>query len=158
VKELVGYFIKWLIFLGIWFLLVCQTSVWEALLAAGAAALTLFSLEEARRYEPLRFQPRARWLAQIWRLPGQIINDIGILTRTLARRVAGKRGGALFQLVPFHSPSGGPRGAAQRALVVLFGTTPPNSVVIEFNGEENYLMVHQLVKTPVPRMIRKIEK
>jgi hypothetical protein len=156
--KLAGYFSKWLIFAAIWFLFVYQASLWEALTAAGAAALTLFSLEEARRHEPLRFRPRAHWVAQTWRLPKAIAVDVWLLIKFLACRLTGKRRRGLFQLVPFQSPTKGPRGAAQRALVVLLGTTPPNFVVVEFNMQESYLMVHQLKKTPVPRMIREIEK
>jgi multisubunit Na+/H+ antiporter MnhE subunit len=158
VKKLAGYFVKWLIFAAIWFLFVYQTSVWEALTAAGAAALTLYALEEARKHEPLRFRPRAHWVGQAWRLPKLVAVDIWILTKALGQHMAGQRKQGSFQLIPFQSPTRGPRGAAQRALVVLYGTTPPNSVVVEFNMQESYLMVHQLKETPVPRMIREIER
>ncbi|MGH9581974.1 MAG: hypothetical protein ACRD4O_03435 [Bryobacteraceae bacterium] len=156
--KLAGYLVKWLIFAAIWFLFVYQASVWEALAAAGAAALTLFSVEKARRYEPLRFQPRAHWVAQAWRLPKPIFTDTWTLIRALARCLEGKPSRALFQLVPFQSPAKGPRGAAQRGLAVLYASTPPNFIFVEYDSEGRYLMAHQVEKSPVPRMIREIEK
>lgn len=157
-KKLAGYFVKWLVFAALWFLFVYQASMWEALTAAGAAALTLFSLEKARKHEPLRFQPRARWVAQAWRLPKLIVVDTWALIRALARRIAGKRSRAVFQLVPFRSPARGPRGAAQRGLAVLYASTPPNFIFVEYDKQGSYLMAHQVEKTPVPKIIRELEK
>ncbi|HEX7362159.1 MAG TPA: hypothetical protein VF283_16840 [Bryobacteraceae bacterium] len=157
-KRAAGYAIKWLVFIAIWFLFVDVGSIWEALAAAGASALTLFALENSRRYEPLWFQPRAHWVAQAWRLPQPIVVDTWALIRALGRRIAGKPSQALFQIVPFRSPRKGPRGAAQRGLAVLYASTPPNFIFVEYDSDGKYLMAHQVEKAPVPRMIRELEK
>lgn len=157
-KKLAGYLVKWLAFVGVWFLFVYQASMWEAVTSAGAAALTLFSLEKARKYEPLRFRPRVHWVAQVWRLPKPIVTDTWALICALARRIAGKQTRALFQLVPFDSPAKGPRGAAQRGLAVLYASTPPNFIFVEYDHERKYLMAHQVEKAPAPRIIRELEK
>lgn len=158
-KRAAGYAVKWLVFIAVWlFLFVHELSIWEALAAAGAAALTLFALENSRKYEPLRFQPRAHWVAQVWRLPQPIVVDTWQLICALARRVAGKPSRAVFQIVPFQSPDEGPRGAAQRGLAVLYASTPPNFIFIAYDSEGKYLMAHQVEKTPVPRMVRELEK
>jgi hypothetical protein len=157
VKKLAGYFAKWVCFTAIWFLFVYQASRWEAVAGAAAAAITLVSLECARRYEPLRFQPRARWVAQIWRLPLPVATDLWMLIRALARRVAGKPSQAGFEIVPFYSADNGPRGAAQRALVVLYASTPPNFIFVEYDAKGRYLMAHQVGRAPVPPIVRELE-
>lgn len=157
-RKLAGCAVKWLVFWAIWFLFVHQASKWEALAGAGAAALTLFSTEKARKYEPLRFRPRAHWVVQAWRLAEPIVTDTCILIGALGRCVAGKPTRAVFQIVPFDSPGAGPRGAAQRGLAVLYASTPPNFIFIEYDHDGKYLMAHQVKKAPVPRMIRELEK
>jgi multisubunit Na+/H+ antiporter MnhE subunit len=156
-NQLSGYLARWLLFIGVWFLFVFQLSLWEALAGAGAAGLTLFALEKACKYEPLRFQPRWHWLAQVGQLPKYIGNDLWVLIRAFARELAGKKSKASFQMVPFEASEDGPRAAAQRALVTLFATVPPNSVVVDFDRKQNYFMIHQLEKTSVPRLIRELE-
>ncbi|GEM_PF-5640966 len=156
-NQLSGYLARWLLFIGVWFLFVFQLSLWEALAGAGAAGLTLFAFKKACKYQPLRFQPRWHWLVQAGQLPKCIGNDLWVLIRTFARELAGKRSKALFQLVPFEASGDGPRAATQRALLTLFATVPPNSVVVDFDKKQNYFMIHQLEKTSVPRLIRELE-
>jgi len=154
---MLGYLVKWAILLGLWFLFVYQFSLFELLAGAGASALTLFAIEKARKYEPLRFEPRLIWIAQAWHLPGQVVKGAWILLKSLSRRIARKPSLALFQLVPFEGAGDDPEHAGQRALVELFGTMPPDSVIVEFDQSSKMLMIHQLEEAPVPAMIRKLE-
>ncbi|MGH9557654.1 MAG: hypothetical protein ACRD30_00335 [Bryobacteraceae bacterium] len=154
---MLGYLAKWSSFLGLWFLFVYQFSLFELLAGGGAAALTLIAIETARKHEPLRFEPRWRWIAQAWRLPAQVAKGIWTLGKSLARRIACKPSRSLFQLIPFDSPGGDPKHAGQRALVVLYGTMPPDSVIIGFDPARNMLMAHFLEPSHVPPMIREME-
>lgn len=157
-KRFAEYVAKWFAFILLWFLFVYQISLPELLAGAAAAALTVFGLEKSLKAEPLRFSPELRWWAQIWRLPGIILEDFVALLQTLGRHAVGKRSLALFQLTPFHTSGAPPRQAAQRCLATTFMSLSPNSVVVDIDTERDVMMFHQVKRAPVPSIIRKLEE
>jgi multisubunit Na+/H+ antiporter MnhE subunit len=158
VKRFAEYVAKWLAFIILWLIFVYQISLPELFAGAAAAGLTVFALEKTLKAEPFRFSPELRWWAQIWRLPGIILEDFAALLQTLGRHAVGKRSLALFQLTPFHTSGDPARQAAQRCLATTFMSLSPNSVVVDIDTERDVMMFHQVKQAPVPLVIRKLEE
>ena len=157
-KRFAGYLSKWLAFILLWFLFVYQVSLPEFFAGAAAAALTVVALEKSLQAEPFRFSPKLGWWAQIWRLPGIVLEDFAALLQTLGRHAVGKRSLALFQLTPFHTSGDPARRAAQRCLATTIMSLSPNSVVVDIDTERDLMMFHQVKQAPVPLIIRKLEE
>lgn len=68
-----------------------------------------------------------------------------------------KRGKSLFRLASFHAPGTDSRSAARRALAIIFGTLPPNSLIIGIDRESGVILFHQLRKEPLPDIVRRVE-
>lgn len=130
----------------------------ELLAGAGAAALAVFALEISLRAEPFRFRPRLRWFAQLWRMPATIATDLWRLLTRLVGHIRRKPSPALFQKAPFHTSGDESQQAAQRCLAVTFMSLPPNSVMVDIDTDEWMMTFHEIYKTPVPTMIRKLEE
>lgn len=156
-KLVIRCFLQWIGFTLLWLLFVFQLSTSELVAGASASALTVLALEAALRSGPLCFQPRFRWLAQVWRLPALIVADCWVLLKALARHLARKPSRAAFQLGKFHAPGDDCRASAQRALAVLFLTIPPNSVVLDIDRDRAEVLFHVLESAPVPKLARELE-
>ena len=89
-KLVLRCFLQWVGFTLLWLLFVFQLNVSELVVGASASALTVLAVQTAFRSEPLCFQPRLRWLAQVWRLPVLIVKDPWVLLKALARHLARK--------------------------------------------------------------------
>jgi multisubunit Na+/H+ antiporter MnhE subunit len=134
----------------LWLLLTSTINPSEAIVGAGAAAITATVVAIVRSEAPLSFAPRARWLLRAWRVPAQIAADMWTLTRALVLHVTRRRavrGG--YWAIPFrHGAEDDPRQRARRALATVGVTMTPNTYVIGVEGEEDFLFVHQLVSDP----------
>jgi multisubunit Na+/H+ antiporter MnhE subunit len=157
-KALLGFFVAWAGFLLLWLLFVYQISRSELLAGSIGAALTVVAGQVSLQFEPLRFQPRLTWLAQVWRLPSMILEDFRILFRVLARRLGSKPVPGVFQLARFHSSRPDPREGARCSLAVLFLSLSPNSVVVGIDQDQGILLLHQLLPAPVPELKHKLEE
>lgn len=157
-KRLAGYFVKWAGFLLLWLLFVHQINVPELSAGSAGSALTVFALEWSRHAEPLHFQPKPRWYLQIWRLPWMILVDLWQLLLSLLRHLQRKPSEALFQITPFHTSGEESHQAAQRCLATVFMSLPPNSVIVDIDINDNVMMFHQVKKSPVPTVVRKLEE
>ena len=157
-KRFAEYVAKWFAFILLWFLFVYQISLPELFAGAAAAVLTVFALEKSLQTVPFRFSPELRWCAQIWRLPGIVLEDFAALLQTLGRHAVGKPSLALFQLTPFQASGDPARRSAQQCLATMFMSLSPNSVVVDIDTEREVMMFHQVKQTPVPVMIRKLEE
>lgn len=156
-KLVLRCFLQWVGFTLLWLLFVFQLNVSELVVGASASALTVLAIQTAFRSEPLCFQPRLRWLAQVWRLPVLIVKDSWVLLKALARHLGRKSSRAGFQLGKFDAPGDDCRASAQRALAVLFLTIPPNSVVLDIDRNRAEMLFHVLETTPVPKLARELE-
>lgn len=153
-----GYLAKWVGFGLLWLLFVYQITLPEVLVGAGAAALTVFGLEQSLKAEPLHFKPEFRWYAYLWHMPGAILKDLWVLLQTLVRHIQRKPSEALFQMSSFRPSGEEARQGAQRCLATLFLSVSPNSVVVDIDRDRNLMMFHQVKKSPVPRGIRHLEE
>lgn len=149
---------QWAGFTALWFLFVFQVSTSELLVGAAAAALTVLALQAAFRSQPLCFAPRFRWLLQVFRLPGLIAKDLWVLLKAMARHITRKPSLAAFQLTPFRASGDDPQASAQRTLALLFFSIPPNSIVLDVNGDRHDLLFHVMQPAPVPKLARELER
>jgi multisubunit Na+/H+ antiporter MnhE subunit len=151
-------FLQWVGFALLWLLFVFQISTSELVVGASASALTVLALQTAFRSEDLCFQPRFRWLVQVWRLPALIVEDLLILLKAITRHLARKPSRATFQLSRFNSSGDDCRASARRTLAVLFLSIPPNSVILDLDPDRANMLLHVLEPAPVPKLADKLEK
>jgi multisubunit Na+/H+ antiporter MnhE subunit len=147
----------WIGFFGLWLLFVYQATTSELLAAAIAAALSAFSGLVILRIIPACFQPRLQWLAQIYRLPPMIAEDLWVLFNCLVREILRRPSRATFVMADFSTLADDCRASAQRALAILFVSTTPNSIVLDIDTRRNRLFYHQVEPTPLPELVRRLE-
>lgn len=147
--------VAWLLVLGGgYFLFVGQVSTSEAMVGAGAVALTLLVVGRLFRLHLAAFRPRRRWLTLAGSLPWQVLRDSVTVTRALGRQLI-RRDAVLGQFgeAPFAAGGDDPRSAARRALAVIITSFPPNSYVVDIDHEQNRVRYNELVpqgQTPAP--------
>lgn len=149
--------IEFVVFLVVWLLFVCSLATPEIIVGAGASLAAVIALESLKRAEPLRFRPPVRALIDAWRLAGPILKDNWVLITVLARRIAGKRRQSKFELIPFRAVASDSVSAAKRALVILYLTLPPNSLVIGIDRKTRRMLFHQIKKDTLPGIVQRVE-
>lgn len=145
------------LFIPLWILFVFQLTPSEIVVGTVCSALAAFALYATLEIVPLCFQPKLRWIAQCWRLPGMIAQDLWILLKALARHLGYQPSQAVFQLEHFDATGEDCRAAARRALAVLFLSITPNSVVLLVDLENSTLFLHQLTPAPMSKLARNLQ-
>jgi multisubunit Na+/H+ antiporter MnhE subunit len=148
----------WLGFVALWLLFVYHVTTSELIAAAVAGSASVFSGVVIFRIVPVCFHARLQWLAQIYRLPGMIAEDLWILFKCLLREIFRMPSRSSFVVAQFSTASDHCEAAAQRALAILFVSTTPNSIVLDIDGESEQLFYHQVGPAPVPALVRRLEE
>jgi len=78
----------WVLLMSFWVILDDSIATDELLAGAGAAALAAFLAELVTYQAAARVRIRARWLARVLGLPGQVAGDTAIVFAALWRRLA----------------------------------------------------------------------
>lgn len=143
-------FVAWLIFAAS-----LNTQEWAFGTFAAAAGVVAFQV--STRAVPLCFNPPFQALLQTWRLPSLILQGTWILIEELARTIQKKRRKPLFRLASFHATGTDSGSAARRALAIIFGTLPPNSLIIGIDRKSGVILFHQLRKEPLPHIVRRVQ-
>lgn len=154
---MLNLFVQWVGFSLLWLVFAFQPTAIEIFAGAAASALTVLALQVTLRSESLCFQPRLRWLAQAWRLPGMIGIDLWIVLKALVRLVLRAPSHGVFRLGRFNATAENCPAAAQRALTILYLSTSPNSVVIQIDRENANMLIHQLEPASIPKLVHKLE-
>ena len=150
VSEWSALWLLWLLFSG-------SLDAEECLAGFAAAAIATLALEVAKRAKPICFRPPLRAAAEAWRIPGLILQGTWILCAELVRRMRGRRSRAGFGLAPFNAAGRDGNPVGKRALAILYGTLPPNFLIIGVDTKTKRMLFHQIRKDSVPRIIREIE-
>lgn len=140
------------------FWIACVASLHRDELLVGAVAVVAsvaFSFYAIRKL-PIRFRPSLRNLAEIWRLPWSVAVDLALVLRVLAMDFAGSRAPSLFRAIRWRANSDDPRDMARRALAVAYTTVSPNCVVVGIDRKRRWMLFHQLKKSPVSEMTRRL--
>jgi hypothetical protein len=149
--------ISWVGFVTIWLLFVYQVTAPELIAAGVAAALTVLAGSLVCRVMPLCFRPRMHWLAQVYRLPSMVAEDLGLLSKCLFNEILRRPSRSTFATTKFSTSPDDCRATAQRALVILFVSTTPNSIVLDVDPDENRIFYHQVGPAPVPELLHQLE-
>jgi len=135
--------------MSFWMILDGSAAPDEVLTGAGAAAVAALFAQwvctQAGVSFTLRIWPRG--LAAAARLPWAVLRDTGVIMAALWRRVTSGEEPAsrLRELqVPRNGEPGAER-AAQRVLLVAGRSVAPNMLALDFQGERDVLLVHELV-------------
>jgi multisubunit Na+/H+ antiporter MnhE subunit len=123
----------------VWLLFVDRLAWSETLVGIGAAALAATGAEVVRGQEHPRFLPRAAWIVEFWRLPGQILRDCAHLLLNLLHRRTGR-----FLTVAFRAGGADAHSVARRALAIMYTTLPPNTIVIGIDRKRHVMLLHML--------------
>lgn len=144
-------FVAWLIFAA-------SLNAQEWAFGTFAAAAGVLAFQVSTRAVPLCFSPPFQALLQAWRLPSLILHGTWILIEELARTIPQKkRRHSAFRLASFHATGADSRSAARRALAIIFGTLPPNSLIIGIDRKSGVILFHQLRSEPLPHIVRRVE-
>jgi len=157
VKVVLWRVTGWAFLFVAWLSFAASLNAEEWVFGTLAATAGVLAFQVSTRAEPLCFAPSFQALLQAWRLPSLILHGTWILVEELSRTIQGKRRHSGFRLASFHATAAGKTAAARRALAILFGTLPPNSLVIGIDRESGVILFHQLRKEPLPRIVRRVE-
>jgi hypothetical protein len=139
----------WFALFGLYLLMASQLNWAEAAVGAVAASLGTTAALVTASAGKLRFQPRARWLAVLGRLPMRVLTDCVTVGGELWRRLTHRDPveGA-FRVIEFDPGRNGPVSAARRAMIVAGASLAPNSYVVAVDRKRGVLLLHQLVSAP----------
>ena len=136
----------WVLLMSFWVILDDSIATDELLAGAGAAALAAFLAELATYQAAARVRIRARWLARVFGLPGQVAGDTLIVFGALWRRLAhGEEPPSGFRVVPVRYGDDSAEGRTRRALLVGGKSIAPNSFALGIDSGTNTMVIHQLV-------------
>lgn len=139
-----------------WVACVASFHLHEMLLGIPAvAAAVVFAFYAICRL-PIRFRPTARDLAQIVRLPWNVVVDLGLVLWVLVLDLSGRRATGVFRSAAWRANSDDPRDLARRALAVAYTTVSPNCVVVGIDRERKQILFHQLRQAPLGEMTRRL--
>ena len=136
----------WVLLMSFWVILDDSIATDELLAGAGAAALAAFLAELVTHQAAARVRIRARWLARVLGLPGQVAGDTVIVFAALWRRLA--RGAGAAQRVPGLPVRYGDdtaEGRTRRALLIGGKSIAPNSIAAGIDKDTDTMLIHQLV-------------
>ncbi|HZZ39035.1 MAG TPA: hypothetical protein VFE06_07885 [Acidobacteriaceae bacterium] len=128
----------------------------ELLVGAVAVMLSVTSCLFVARTLPLRFRPTLGEIAQMWRLPANVISDLILITLVLIRDFAGERAPSYFRSAPWSAVENSGRDTAKRALAISYTTVSPNCIVVGIDCGRGQVLFHQLKKSPVPTITRNL--
>ena len=137
--------------MGCWVLFTGSFSLHELVLGAAFTALTLGVTALAWRNMGILFSPTVRQVFCLWRIPWYVLHDSVEVSLILANDVLGFReAGSHFRAVTF--PSDTEKHDIARAVLATTGTTMTPSTIV-LGVEDDLLLLHQLQRSPLPKMI-----
>lgn len=140
--------------MGCWLLFTASFSLHELLLGAAFTIFTTIVSSLAWRSMGVLFTPTLRQIICLWRLPWYVLHDTIEVSAILAKDLVGIRAGSHFRATGFPSPSD--KHSSARVVLATTGTTMTPSIIV-LGVWDNYLLLHQLQRSPLPRMITDLE-
>jgi multisubunit Na+/H+ antiporter MnhE subunit len=136
----------WVLLMSFWVILDDSIATDELLAGAGAAALAAFVAELVTYQAAARVRIRARWLARLIRLPGQLAGDTAIVFAALWRLLAhGEEPPSGFRVLPVAYGDDTAEGRTRRALLVGGESIAPNTFALGIDKATGTMVIHQLV-------------
>ena len=136
----------WVLLMSFWVILDDSIATDELLAGAGAAALAAFLAELVTYQAAARVRIRARWLARVIELPGQLAGDTVIVFAALWRRLArAEEPPSGFRVLPVAYGDDTAEGKTRRALLVGGKSIAPNTIAAGIDKQTSTMVIHQLV-------------
>lgn len=148
----------WAFLLLLWHVFEGRFALDVLLYGVVACSLTLVATHVVlrQRLSPLRTQ--FCFLGQAWRLPKLIVTGTWEVLAVLARQVLLRRpADSLLYSVPFDAGDDHDDDSAfRRALAIAYTTATPNFVIVGIDREKGLLVYHQIQKSEVPEMTKRL--
>jgi multisubunit Na+/H+ antiporter MnhE subunit len=136
----------WVLLMSFWVILDDSIATDELLAGAAAAALAALLAELVTGQAAARVRIRARRLARVMGLPGQVAGDTVIVFAALWRRLAhGAEPPSGFRVLPVPYGDDTAEGKIRRALLVGGESIAPNTFVLGIDQATDTMVIHQLV-------------
>jgi multisubunit Na+/H+ antiporter MnhE subunit len=149
------YWIAWYVPLVLlWLAFVDTLAAAEVAVGLVAAAVAATAGELVRAQDLVRFRLDWTWLRDLHRLPWQVLAGSWALWAALWRHLTGRPVTGSFVALPFPVEQDDASSAGRRALVTATVSLTPNAFVVGIEGDEGFVLLHQLVPeatNPVPR-------
>lgn len=139
---------------GCWLLFTASFSIHELLLGAASAVLSVIVTSLAWRSMGVLLTPTFSQVICLWRLPWYVLHDTIQVTIILSKDLVGIRAGSHLRATTFPPPSD--KHSSARVILATTGATMTPSMIVLGVGE-NYILFHQLQRSPIPRMITDLE-
>ena len=142
----------------LWIVLTGTFAVHELLLGIFAALLSTLGLWIINIKYPARFRPTLGELLAFWRLSWYLLSGAGEVWLVAARDLfGGKPAESVFRLAEFEAGEPeDPHDTARCVLATAYTTVAPNFIVLGVNSRERKLLFHQIERSAVPRMTKRL--
>lgn len=156
IKLVFFWLVTFGILLGLWFLYTDTLKVSELLVGAGAAALgaTGMAVVEGQRFAA--FSPDPRWLTLLLIEPWYVLVDTATVWWEGLKALCGHLPRPEMRAIPFDAGGDDERSAARRTVAITLPTIPPNSIVVEIERDRQLALVHFLIPTSTPPLLKKL--
>ncbi len=157
-KRLLHLVIHSAIWFGAWLLFTGKFTAAELVVGAVCSLGAAFASEIAWGAHLTAFGADPGALAQAYHLPWLMLTGTVEIFKVLFRHLFTRhKAGSLVLAVEFDAgATDDPHDAARRALAIGYTTMTPNFVVIGIDDDKRRMLYHQLAKSDVPRMTRKL--
>lgn len=139
-----------------WIACVSSLHAHELIVGIPAVMLSVSFCLFAVRTLPIKFRPALAELAQIWRLPWSVIEDVVQVVAVLLADLAGRRAPSLFRSTPWRENANTGEATARRTLAIAYTTVSPNFIVIGIDCEQGQMLFHQLRASKVPPLLERL--
>jgi multisubunit Na+/H+ antiporter MnhE subunit len=150
----IAFAVQWAILVGVWFLFVGHFAWGELAVGAFAATVATIASYVVWGANLAEFYGHGRAFAQAWRLPWLLLKETVVILAVLARHLfTAKKAESLMRAVRYDAVADTPRDATLRALAIGYCCVAPNTVVLGIDRDRRLLVLHQIQRAPVSRMM-----
>jgi hypothetical protein len=141
---------------AVWLALTQRGAPSELGVGAAVAALAALASHVVWSRNGATFWGAGRLLAAGWQVAWYAVTGTFEILGVLFRQLAGRRAPSLLLSVRFDAGGGDAPARARRALAVAYTSMTPNFIVLGVDRERGLLWYHQLERSDVPDMTRKL--
>lgn len=141
----------------LWMLFVGGTRAHEMVVGFIVLVLTAALLFRVSVVESLHLDLHPADLLTCWRIPWYLLSDSYVIIAVLVKDVAGlEKAGSFYRFAGFKTSKDDPRLVARRILATTYTSATPNSIVIGIDVAQSRMLFHQLKRSKVTQMARKL--
>jgi multisubunit Na+/H+ antiporter MnhE subunit len=145
-RRVASFLIWWALLMAFWVWTDDSVALPELLVGAVAAALGALLAEVVQYQADTHVRIRAEWVAPAFRLPVEIVRDLGVVLRALWRRLlCGEEPRSGFVEVPVRPGGDAVDDVTRRALIMVGTSVAPNTLVLGIERDREVMIVHHLV-------------